>query len=400
MNKYRPNDIIGDVMSTDKFTEMFPFLVDEDGTVDPSFHFLTISACALENLKAKNKPFKKHASIEAKLKANSISAAKDKYWPAAEDNLKTKIHPIRYDRFNLLSSEELFKRSAEFYSTNPLPAAISSYDLSNLDLTNKISAKGFEELHNPESQIISIKMFSPENVKKSAGGMSNFNVVHDEGGNPTVLSSLFLDDIQNIKQFQISFFGLFVGKSRATPWDKSLESLWKFFIMHDWLKDIPNTFGYNSLLDQGALCAAFTDSVLQNNGSRFGHIQSHLSYAELDTHFCSFCSSNPKCNYVQMVPIADRTNPGTSNSRSTPSTRSPTLTPFVLQAAGSAFIKIKTICSKFNSPQGCSNQVDTSTKRCHDSAGGGKYLHICNFKMPSNKPCGQLHNRDSHRALT
>ena len=231
MNKYRPNDIIGDVMSTDKFTEMFPFLVDEDGTVDPSFHFLTISACALENLKAKNKPFKKHASIEAKLKANSISAAKDKYWPAAEDNLKTKIHPIRYDRFNLLSSEELFKRSAEFYSTNPLPAAISSYDLSNLDLTNKISAKGFEELHNPESQIISIKMFSPENVKKSAGGMSNFNVVHDEGGNPTVLSSLFLDDIQNIKQFQISFFGLFVGKSRATPWDKSLESLWKFFLL-------------------------------------------------------------------------------------------------------------------------------------------------------------------------
>lgn len=397
MNKYRPNDIIGDVMSEDKFREMFPNLIDDDGTVDPSYEYLNIASCALENLKSRNKTSKKHSSIEAKLKSNSLTVTKEKIWPAAEDNLKLKIHPVRFDRFSLLSSEELFKRSAEFYSSNPLPAPISAYDLSSLDLTNKISAKGFEELHCPDSQSISIKMFSPENVKKSSGGMSNFNVVHDEGGNPTVLSSLFLDDIQNLKQFQIAFFGLFVGKSRSTPWDKSLEALWKFFIMHDWLKDIPNTFGYNSLLDQGALCASFTDSVLQNNGSRFSHIQCHLSYAELDTHFRSFCSSNPKCNYVQLVPIADR-----SNSNNIPTSRSNSTnrtTPFVLQPAGSAFIKIKTICNKYNSPQGCDNKVDNSTKRCYDSAGGGRYLHICNFKMPSAKPCGQLHNNGSHRAL-
>ena len=49
-------------------------------------------------------------------------------------------------------------------------------------------------------------MFSPENVKKTNGGLSSLNVVRDESGNQTVLTSLYLENIENINPIFLYIF--------------------------------------------------------------------------------------------------------------------------------------------------------------------------------------------------
>ena len=182
--RYNRNDVIADLnMSSHEFKSLFPNLVPSSGEIPDSYYFLTIAEVSLENLKARDKNAKKpsNSGLESKMKSNHAAVHVDKAWDKdVVDNLKTKLHPLRFDRAPTISSEELFVKAAEHFETNEL-LAIDSYDLSRLDLTNKITLKGFEELHNPSSRSISIKMFSPENVKKSQGGMSNLNVVHDDG---------------------------------------------------------------------------------------------------------------------------------------------------------------------------------------------------------------------------
>lgn len=389
--RYNRNDVIADLnMSSCEFKTLFPNLVPSSGEIPDSYYFLTIAEVSLENLKARDKIAKKpYSGLESKMKVNHAAVHVDKAWDKdVVDNLKTKLHPLRFDRAPTISSEELFVKAAEHFETNEfLP--IDSYDLSRLDLTNKITLKGFEELHNPTSRSISIKMFSPENVKKSQGGMSNVNVVHDDGGNQTIYTSMYLEDIENIKHFQIAFFALMVAKKRIVPWDGSIEPLFKFFIVHDWLRDIPNSFGYKTNQDQGSFCAAFTDSVLHTNAMRFSQKQPHLSFADLDAHFRSFCSFNPHCGYVQMIPVSENKNSDQKSKQRFIKDWSPS-------QPGSVFIHVKTICKTFNSDKSCSNKFNSKTRRCSDPVSGAQYLHVCNVFMPSGKPCGQSHNKASH----
>lgn len=390
----RDEAIIDQDISDDVFKKQFPNLVPASGKIPESYYYLTFAEATLENVK-RDKGVKKSSCLEDKLKDNHLSVHLEKSWDKNIcDNLKSKLHPIRFDRAPTISSEELFVQAAHYFEENEL-LPINSYDLSRLDLTNKITAKGFEELHKPDSRLISIKMFSPENVKKSNGGISNINVINDDGGNQTVLTSMYLEDIENIKHFQIAFFALKTAKSRVVPWDGSLEPLWKFFIVHDWLKDMPNSFGYNSNQDQGTFCSTFTDSVLHTNAIRFSQKQSHMSYADLDSHFRSFCSYNPKCSYVQMIPYVEnktferKAKPTQNNSVDT--------SEWTPSAPGSTFIHYKSICKNYNSDKGCSNKFDSKTRRCSDLAGGGKFLHICNIKIPpNNRPCGQSHTNKNH----
>lgn len=386
---YKRSDVLMDTtMSASEFRTIFPDLAPGEGPIPECYFYLTIGELAIENCKAKSKVIKKPSTLETKLKDNAIKIHTVKSWDNnTMDNLKDKLHPLRFDRCPTISSEEMFVKAAHFYDDKEL-LPINTYDLSRLDLTNKISMKGFEELHKPDSTILSVKMFSPENVKKTNGGLSSLNVVRDESGNQTVLTSLYLEDIENIRNFKAAFFGLYVAKDRVVPWDKSLQPLWKFFLVHDWLKDIPNSFGYNTNEDQGSFCTSFTDSVLQTNAIRFSQKQPHMSFSELDAHFRSFCTFNQKCSFVQLVPVVNKNVDGKMKQ-----VIKETWTP---SEPGASYIAVRTICRVFNSDKNCKNSFDSKSRKCHDTNGGNKYLHICNVKMPNGRPCGQGHKNSSH----
>ena len=382
-------------MSPSEFKSMFAYLdLNPDGSICECYLYLTIAELCRANLK-NFRPDKKALSYEGRMKDNDRNITKSIIWDAQMDDCKDILHNIRFDRFPLTNSQRLFVTAAEFYADKDL-LATNSYDLSSVEMTNVITSKGVEEAHKPFSHEISIRMFSRENFRRSTGGIAEMNIIHNEFGNPTVLSSQHLSDIGNFTQFQDAFFNLFIFKSRATPWDKSLEPLWKFFITHRYFQDNPNSFGFYRDIDQGLFLANFVDRILHCNADRFLHKSYHLSLSEIDSEFKSYCISNSSCSIVQMVPIANgnRDNGNTNVVRNHTNNEKPKK--FQSAAPGSTFIPIKTICMRYNSANGCNNKFDNITKKCKDPKSNNSFLHICNVKLESGRPCGQLHSKNNH----
>ena len=382
--KYRRDQTLSSCfMSDDEFKSIFPNLSRHEG-----LDYNTIAELAKENLFLYRDKSDKKSSSSDKWKENEKTITKGDYVKPLFDNCSTELHPLRFDRYPTVNSQKVFMAASKYFkeSTEFLPT--NAYDLSSVEMTNVITAKGIEETHKPESMDLSIRMFYRENFKKSHGGISNFNVVHNDNGVPTMMLSLYLGDIENIKSFHESFFNLYVFTSRVKPWDKSLEPLWKFFIIHNWFSDNPSSFGFSRSVDQGTFCAAFTDRILHANATRFQHEGGHLSLADIDAEFKSYCISNPKCSIVQMVPISDKVNKVASRPKDK--------IPFEVKPSGSTYINVRTLCRSFNSPDGvCQNSFDNVTKKCKGS-NNMEFLHVCNKKMPSGRPCGQPHQNKNH----
>lgn len=375
-------------MSDDDFKTMFPNLAS-DGPLCESYLYLTVAEVARANLKqCRDKVDKKSTSFDGRLRDNEKTITKGAFVLPLWDDCKSKIHPLRFDRTPLISSTAMFIAAAEYYADKEL-LPTNAYDLSAVQMTNVITNKGVEEAHKPYSREISIKQFTRENHKKSSGGMATMSAYHDDCGRPTMLTSLYLGDIENIKQFHEAFFNLYIFKGKATPWDKSLDPLWKFFWTHDWFVNNPNSFGFYRSIDQGTFNGGFTDRILHSNADRFLHKAAHLVLHEIDSEFKGYCISNIHCSIVQMVAVS------TDKVSSVSTTQNKSV--FKAAAPGSTFISIKTICKNFNSPEGCTNKFDNSTRKCRDTRSPpGSYLHICNFKMASQKPCGQTHSIVNH----
>ena len=381
-------------MSSTEFKNMFQYLdLNPDGSICDSYLYLTVAELCRANLK-NFRPDKKNISYDNKMKDNDKIINKSIVWEAQLDDCKDVLHNIRFERFPLTNSQRLFATASEYYMDREL-LATNSYDLSSVEMTNVITSKGIEEAHKPYSREISIKMFSRENFRRNTGGVAEMNIIHNEFGNPTVLSSQHLSDIGNFTQFQDAFFNLYVFKGRATPWDKSLEPLWKFLITHRFFIDNPNSFGFYRDLDQGLFLANFVDRILHCNADRFLHKTFHLSLSEIDAEFKSYCISNSSCTIVQMVPIAKTNSDNVSKSKKS-FTRNEPQKKFQLSAPGTTYIPIKSICMRFNSVAGCTNKFDNLSKKCKDQNTGNSFLHICNTKTDTGRPCGQLHAQMNH----
>lgn len=217
----------------DQFKQFFPKLINDDGSIPPCYQFLTFGELSKMNLKMNTSSVSKQLSVEERLRLNGVEVTKTKLWEAAEDNLMSVFHPIRFDRAPVASTQSLYVAAAKMWPNKPL-IPLKSYDFSAINVTNVITNKGFEEIHNPGSTAISIKMFSKENFKKSAGGAANWSIGHNEAGLPVVNVPECFTEIANMAQFHSAFFALYVLKKRACPWDHSLDVLWEYFINNDW----------------------------------------------------------------------------------------------------------------------------------------------------------------------
>lgn len=263
-------------MSSEEFARQFPNLAPMKDT----HMYLRICDLAMQDLKKEECTKSKSSNnLENKLKLNNQESNKEVFWQGEYDNRSTLLHNLRFDKFPTISSEKLFVAAAKRINTeNVVP--ISNYDLSSLGLLNVATNKGFEEIHNPASKNLSIKMFLKSNFSKSTGGIANFVPFHTEDGIPGMSTSMFLGEIKSIKEFQKCFFALFTLKSRATPWDKQLEPLWSFFIDKDYFENKLNCKQYYCQDEPGTFCAKFTDHILLQNATRFSNELPHLDKQE------------------------------------------------------------------------------------------------------------------------
>lgn len=267
-------------MTEEEFAIQFPNLAP----MRESYMYLRICDLAMQDLKKdENSKSKLSTNLDQKLKLNNQLSNKETFWQGEVDNRSTKLHSIRFDKFPTISSEKLFVEASHRFNPDAITPT-SNYDLSSLGLLNVATNKGFEEIHNPASKNLSIKMFLKSNFSKSAGGIANFVPFHTEEGVAGMSTSMFLGEIKSIKEFQKCFFALFTLKSRVSPWDKQLEPLWAYFIDKDYFENKLNCKQYYCNDEPGTFCAKFTDHILLQNATRFSNNLPHLDKQEFK-HF-------------------------------------------------------------------------------------------------------------------
>ena len=106
-------------------------------------------------------------------------------------------------------------------------------------------------------------MFTKENYSKQ-NTTRNWSVVQGENGEQ-VQSSLVFIEVENMEPFHRAFFCLKVIRTRALPWDRSVEVIELYLIEQVWFQRNPLQNGYHRYVTQGSFCASFVEYCLHDN---------------------------------------------------------------------------------------------------------------------------------------
>ena len=121
---------------------------------------------------------------------------------------------------------------------------------------------------------LSIKQFKASNKRHSSTVKAN--LLSSENGLVGFQTSSFLEDVNGVQDFKMSFVSLFIWLSRSRPWDRQLEPPWVFFEENHYFQN--EVFGnFERKVDPGKLCADFTDEILLANAVLFGAQEKHLT---------------------------------------------------------------------------------------------------------------------------
>ena len=402
----------------EEFRHVFPYLSagDSEGNLLDDYSISTIAEVAKDNMDAKKRLNARSVALDKQLLNNLNLVTKGKKWSKHWDDRKTRLHPVRFDRFPLTNSQELFVMAAHHFADKKINLlSVKHYDLASLNLPNTICDKGFDEAHKPGSQGITMKFFLKENFEKQKGA-TKWALVNNDDGDQVPQSTIAFIEVDSMEKFHHAFFCLKIVKFRATPWDRSLEVVELYLIDVQWFAKNPLNNGFHRYISQGQFCAMFVDFCLHDNAQRFEAKKEHIGSREMDTTLSAFCrdlgsskgkfnpstssssnaSSNKKPQGQSSAPAASSSTTVSKSSR-TPyqGTKKFDVNTFKIGPQHSQYIEIFSICKDFNLST-CNNTAENN--RCVDE-NGVKRLHVCSkrnlaaFKFP----CGQLHSLKDHK---
>ena len=405
-------DIDPDV-SEQEFRSIFPFLAaahGDESSLISEYSIFTVAEVARENNTERKKSVQKSVALDKALARNMPVVTKGFHWEKVFDNKVDHLHPMRFDRFALTPSQELFRRAAVYFETKKITVIpIKGYDLSHLCIPNTITDKGWEEAHNPKSLACCLKLYSKENYQRQ-NNSKTWTVVQGDDGEQLPQSTFTWVEIESMEKFHHSFFCFKIVRFRALPWDRSIEVVEIYLIEQSWFFRNPLQNGFHRYISQGAFCAGFVDSCILENAVRFDNKREHLGARDMDSQLLAYCRGlgHTKCKSTAAASYSGGQQ-GSSGSGSSGSKRSGDkqseppakkkkpeprdwhIDEWSLKSAGSQYIGIPFICRPWNMNNQCPNATfDEKTHRCTDKDGNQK-LHVCNKKMPSKFPCGQLH---------
>lgn len=133
----RPPIVQGHGLDDAELKEKFPSLYNSSYFDTPATEYLTLQFLAKEELTEKNKFFNNPKTVEDKLVANEAKVLVDTTYPECVDNLQSKLHAIRYSRFPVIPTTELFKQIAD--KIDPILIPISCYDLTHTINSHQVS---------------------------------------------------------------------------------------------------------------------------------------------------------------------------------------------------------------------------------------------------------------------
>ena len=377
------------------------------------------------SLSAKNTP----QAQSNKWTANNLRAKVKTPWVAQYDDKHSVFHAIRFDKSFLCDSQKMYEIAAQLIKNDEI-VPVNCYVFHSI---GKIYAteKGMELVHYPGSTEIKLKMFSVINANKPPSKLCGMSFVHDMHGNSAVVSDEYYDDVTGIDQFNNAFFNLYQWKSRAVPWDRSLDVLWKFFLIHRYFESEYVFTGHRRNGTPGQFCSDFTDWILFANATLFNAGKPHLDQAGIAEECRSFCEQfdQDKTTFIGPTYVADlkkcesalsdlrsvvdsqinkaNTSSSSSSGKKKNKQRAPAASsrPWTPGSPG-RFMQIHRICSNWNTPKDdgsghkCTNPYDSFTNQCTMPGTKKKFLHACNVRLTGKGPCAQRHHGYQHTSAS
>jgi hypothetical protein len=159
--------------------------------------------------------------------------------PEGQDDRIAILHSARFLGGAVTSGTALWLMARKVIGLDGL-TPLANYDLACIGLSGSVTLKGCIEAHNPGSQNLCLKMFSPENLSTTAGAARKFTLADDDGA---ISVGEHMKEITEMNTLQHAMRAL-CGLTRIImPWNFSFEAIHGFLFATNFglpeLKDDP-----------------------------------------------------------------------------------------------------------------------------------------------------------------
>jgi hypothetical protein len=274
------------------------------------------------------------------------------------DNRGSVLHNARFLGGAGCSAQTIWLKAREVLGTEGVPA-LGNYDMDAIGCGGSVTAKGWQELHNPASAGLNLKIFHMGNV--GAGSMATKRLsLEEDSAAFTVGDSL--KEIMDLEEYKRALHTAREALGFALPWNKSISAICGYMQASNYChKDL------NGRPNKAALLTGFTNYVFSRNAQNWTNKLGFLSTNELAHVWSTWFGQQPS----SALPV-QKTDNRKANSKGPTRPRDD-------------------LCRRYNSAAGCPNAAaDWKTTY------GNKLRHLCNARLQNGKQCEKNHPRVEH----
>lgn len=303
---------------------------------------------------------KKLMDADAKLQHNAETlAANPTRVEAGVDDRGGILHQARFLGGAGCSAQCIWLKAREVLGTEGIPA-LGNYDMDAIGCGGSVTAKGWQELHNPASPNLNLKFFHMGNVGGGAAASKRLCLEEDSAAF-TVGDSL--KEIHDLEEFRRALHTAREAMGYALPWNKSISAICGFMQSSNFCsKDLANR------PNRAALLTGFVNYIFTRNAQNWINKLSFITTNELAYVWTTWFGQQPSS--AMPTPKQDSRKQGQK---------------------GSAKPR-DDLCRRYNSSAGCPN----SASDCKTTY-GNKLRHLCNQRTQNGKPCEKEHPRFEHK---
>jgi hypothetical protein len=234
-------------------------------------------------------PGVKMAKNLEKLKTNPITI------PEGLDDRINILHSARFLGGAVTSGPALWLMARKVIGLEGL-TPLANYDLACMGLAGSVTLKGCIEAHNPGSQNLCLKQFSPENLSTTAGAARKFTLADDDGA---ISVGEHMKEITEMATLQHAMRAL-CGLTRIImPWNFSFEAIHGFLYA--------SNFGLPELKDDPLRVpklVKFVNYVLGVNAAAWQREEAFLTCGQLKQEFSVYLQCQVSGAFVPAAPTS------------------------------------------------------------------------------------------------
>jgi len=171
---------------------------------------------------------------------------------------------------------------------------LANYDLACMGLSGSVTLKGCIEAHNPGSQNLCLKQFSPENLSTTAGAARKFTLADDDGA---VSVGEHMKEITEMHTLQHAMRALCGLTRLIMPWNLSFEALHGFMYASNW--GLPELQGDPLRVQK---LVKFANYVLGMNAAAWQREEPFLTCGALKQEFGTYLQCQSSGAFVPAAP--------------------------------------------------------------------------------------------------